>query len=124
MPSGPVAALASPCPRWAPSSTSLRPLSSRNSCRRCRRRGAARSWCVAASLAEQGRNVLVIDLDPQFNATSGFGHDPYADDRPTIADVLFDAKICLKEAIIATNVAAVDLVPSTLDLARADVQLP
>ena len=79
---------------------------------------------LAAALAEQGRQILVIDLDPQFNTTSGFGFDPYANGRPTIADVLFDPKTGLTEAVIATNVAGIDLVPSTLDLARADVQLP
>lgn len=79
---------------------------------------------LAAALAEQGRRVLVIDLDPQFNATSGLGFDPYAAERPTVAQVLLDAKTGLEEAVIATKVPNVDLVPSTLDLARADVLLP
>jgi len=79
---------------------------------------------LAAALAELGRRVLVVDLDPQFNATSGFGVDPYADDRKTIAQVLLDVHTSLEQAILATNVAGVDLVPSTLDLARADVMLP
>ena len=79
---------------------------------------------LAATLAERGRRVLVVDLDPQFNATSGFGFDPYANGHLTVCDVLLKPSTCLAEAIIPTNVAGIDLVPATLDLARADVQLP
>lgn len=79
---------------------------------------------LAAALAEIGRRVLVIDLDPQFNATSGFGIDPYEHDRVTIAKVLLDPAVKLEQAILTTGVAGVDLAPSTLDLARADVLLP
>jgi chromosome partitioning protein len=81
---------------------------------------------LAAALAEQGRRVLVVDLDPQFNTTSGFGHDPYANGngRATACDVLLRPQTGLEDAIIPTSVAGIDLVPATLDLARADVQLP
>lgn len=79
---------------------------------------------LAAALAELDRRVLVIDLDPQFNATSGFGIDPYEHDRATIANVLLDPAVKLEPAILTTSVVGVDLVPSTLDLARADVLLP
>jgi len=80
---------------------------------------------LAAALAEQNRRVLVIDLDPQFNATSGFGVDPYANpSHPTISQVLLDSKLSLEDAILTTSIAGIDLVPSTLDLARADIQLP
>ena len=79
---------------------------------------------LAATLAERGRRVLVVDLDPQFNATSGFGLDPYAHGRPTVCDVLLGSGTPLAAAIAPTGVAGVDLVPATLDLARADVQLP
>lgn len=79
---------------------------------------------LAAALAERGRRVLVIDLDPQFNATSGFGLDGYADEDPTVSDVLLGTTTPLSDAIASTGVPDVDLVPATLDLARADVQLP
>ena len=79
---------------------------------------------LAAALAERDRRVLVVDLDPQFNATSGFGLDPYARGGPTICDVLLGAGTPLAATIAPTGVAGVDLVPATLDLARADVQLP
>ena len=79
---------------------------------------------LAAALAELGRRVLVVDLDPQFNATSGFGIDPYADDQTTIAQILLDPKVKMEHAIVPSGIGGVDLVPSTLDLARADVLLP
>ncbi len=79
---------------------------------------------LAAALAERDRRVLVVDLDPQFNATSGFGLDPYAEDRLTVCDVLLGSNTPLTAAITPTAVAGIDLVPATLDLARADVQLP
>jgi chromosome partitioning protein len=79
---------------------------------------------LAAALAELDRRVLVLDLDPQFNATSGFGIDPYLSTRTTIAEVLLDPQTKLEAGIVATCIAGVDLVPSTLDLARADVLLP
>ena len=79
---------------------------------------------LAAALAELGRRVLVIDLDPQFNATSGFGVDPYAAGRTTIAQILLDPKTKMETAILPSGIPGVDLVPSTLDLARADVLLP
>ena len=79
---------------------------------------------LAAALAELDRRVLVIDLDPQFNATSGFGVDPYQDDRINVAQVFLDPKIPMEAAILHSGIPGIDLVPSTLDLARADVLLP
>ena len=79
---------------------------------------------LAAALAERDRRVLVVDLDPQFNATSGFGLDPYARAGPTVCDVLLGTGTPLTATIAPTGVTGVDLVPATLDLARADVQLP
>ncbi len=79
---------------------------------------------LAAALAERERRVLVMDLDPQFNATSGFGLDPYTNGRPTVCDVLLGSATPLSAAVTPTTVVGVDLVPATLDLARADVQLP
>ena len=79
---------------------------------------------LAAALAERNCRILVVDLDPQFNATSGFGLDPYAEGRPTVGDVLLGSDTPLTSAIAPTGVGGVEIVPATLDLARADVQLP
>lgn len=79
---------------------------------------------LAAALAEQGRHVLLIDLDPQFNATIGLGIDPYGDELVTIGDVLLDGKTALAEAIVSTAVPQLDLVPANLDLGQVDLRLP
>src|SRR3712207_1132646 len=79
---------------------------------------------LAAALAERNCRILVVDLDPQFNATSGFGLDPYAEGRPTVGDVLLGSDTPLASAIAPTGVGGIEIVPATLDLARADVQLP
>jgi chromosome partitioning protein len=79
---------------------------------------------LAAALAERGRRVLLVDLDPQFNATIGLGVDPYESDLTTIGEVLLDGQMPLSEAIVPTSVPNLDLVPSNLDLGQVDLRLP
>lgn len=75
----------------------------------------------AASLAEQGLNVLLVDLDPQGNASTGVGLMP--DERKaTTYDLLLD-DFPLEDIILKTNVKNLSVVPSTTDLSSADIEL-
>jgi chromosome partitioning protein len=76
---------------------------------------------LAACLAEAGSRVLLVDVDPQANATSGLGMPRMG--VPTVADVLLDG-LPLAETALATRVPNLDLVPSGPDLAAAAVELP
>jgi chromosome partitioning protein len=75
---------------------------------------------LASYLALAGDRVLVIDLDPQGNATSGFGIDR-ARDR-SVYDAVID-QIELAELAIETAVDGVTLIPSSIALAGAEVEL-
>ncbi len=76
---------------------------------------------LAACLAEAGSRVLLVDVDPQANASGGLGVS--GRDRLTIADVLLDG-VPLKDALVPTSVPNLDLLPSSSDLAGAAVELP
>jgi chromosome partitioning protein len=76
---------------------------------------------VAACVAEAGYRALVVDVDPQCNATVGLGLEK--DLEPTVYDVLA-GDATAGEAIRATDVERLDVIPSTSDLAGANVELP
>jgi chromosome partitioning protein len=76
---------------------------------------------IGAYLALAGARVLVVDLDPQGNASTGLGLD-HRDIKPTIYDVL-TGELPPAEAIQATAVANLHVLPSTIDLAGAEVEL-
>jgi chromosome partitioning protein len=76
---------------------------------------------VAACVAGLGERVLLVDTDPQGNATSGVGVVK-ADLRACLYDVLINDEP-MEEVIIATNTPNLDLVPARLDLAGADIEL-
>ena len=76
---------------------------------------------LGASLAQQGRRVLLLDIDPQGNATSGLGVNGN-DQRTTIYESLI-GQAELKQAIMATALANLDLVPSGQRLSGAEVEL-
>ena len=76
---------------------------------------------LAAALAERGQRVLLIDLDPQGNATVSTGQDKATLAR-TVADVLLDA-VPMGEVICAIESAGFDLLPAHLELAGAEFQL-
>lgn len=76
---------------------------------------------LGAYLAHFGKLVLLIDLDPQANATSGLGHDHRTIERGTY-DVLV-GRTTLPEVLLATGHDGYRLAPSTLDLAGANVEL-
>jgi len=76
---------------------------------------------LGAALAQLGKQVLVIDLDPQGNASTGLGL--MGEDRGLTAyDILVD-EADLTAAICATEVENLDLIPSTVDLSSADIEL-
>ena len=76
---------------------------------------------LAACVAEADYRALVVDIDPQCNATVGLGLAKNLE--PTIYDVLAgDAAVT--EAIRSTDVERLDVIPSTTDLAGAGIELP
>ena len=76
---------------------------------------------LAASAADAGCPTLLVDLDPQCNATAALGIP--RDTTPNVYDCI-SGDVKLKAAAIPTVVERLDLVPSTPDLAGASVELP
>jgi chromosome partitioning protein len=76
---------------------------------------------LAAYLALAGERVLIVDLDPQGNATSGFGIDRSALDA-TLYDVLL-GDTTMAATILSTVVGGCSIVPASVSLAGADVEL-
>jgi len=76
---------------------------------------------LAASLALQGKKVLIIDADPQANATSGYGIDPRSM-QSSIYECLVD-DYPLEGSQVATCVKGLDLIGSRIDLAGAELEL-
>ena len=76
---------------------------------------------LAASLAKEGKRVLIIDADPQANATSGYGIDPRTMDS-SIYECLVD-DYPMDGSQVATCVGGLDLVGSRIDLAGAELEL-
>ena len=76
---------------------------------------------LGAAMAEQGLNVLVVDLDPQGNASTGLGVEP-TDREYTTYELLLD-DIPLEDVIQKTDVDNLSLIPATVDLSSADIEL-
>ncbi|MDA8585848.1 AAA family ATPase [Rhodobacteraceae bacterium] len=76
---------------------------------------------LGASLAEEGHNVLLVDLDPQGNASTGLGIDPEARDFTTY-DLILD-EVELNKVIKPTQVEGLLIAPSTTDLSSADIEM-
>jgi len=77
---------------------------------------------VAAALAQAGLRVLVIDVDPQGNASTALGIDHYAD-VPSIYEVLVDGKAMAEVVQKCVDVPNLWCVPATIDLAGAEIEL-
>ncbi|MFR9855398.1 ParA family protein [Corynebacterium striatum] len=77
---------------------------------------------MGACLAELGRKVLLVDLDPQGALSAGLGltHDQIED---TIYDVMLDSQTSIHSAIQHTSVPNLDLVPANIDLSAAEIQM-
>jgi chromosome partitioning protein len=76
---------------------------------------------LAAALVETGLRVLVVDLDPQGNASTGLGIDS-ADRDATTYDLLVD-DAPLSKVIRATEIEDLCIIPATVDLSSADIEL-
>ncbi|MBQ7363121.1 MAG: ParA family protein [Clostridia bacterium] len=76
---------------------------------------------IAAQIGKKGKKVLMIDMDPQGNATSGLGL-PKSKIKKTIYDVII-GKCDIEDAIIKTKFANLSVVPATIDLAGAELEL-
>lgn len=78
---------------------------------------------LGAALADLGKRVLVVDVDPQSNLTSGLGFDPYRV-SPTVGDLLVGRIQSAAEAIVATRWQNLSLLPASPDLTAVEGQLP
>ena len=76
---------------------------------------------LAAALGELGKQVLLVDLDPQGNASSGLGIEKN-DLQRCIYDVLLD-DVSIEDIIIPDVFTGLDLAPATINLAGAEVEL-
>ncbi len=76
---------------------------------------------LSAALAAKGKNVLVIDTDPQGNTTSGFGVDKNNLDNTIYELILGECSI--QECIIKEVIAGVSLIPSNVNLAATEIEL-
>ena len=76
---------------------------------------------VATALAAMGRRVLLIDLDPQGNASTGLG--VHHSERIRSSYELLTGDCSLADAVIATKVPRLDLVAATVDLSGAEIEL-
>ena len=76
---------------------------------------------ISAQIANKGKKVLMIDMDPQGNATSGLGLQK-SKIKKTIYDVII-GKCDIKDAIIKTRFKNLSVVPASIDLAGAELEL-
>jgi chromosome partitioning protein len=77
---------------------------------------------LAASLASLGKKVLVVDFDPQGNATAGLGINRYSDDVSTIYHVLSNGGV-INSAIYPTKIDKLFIIPSNEELVGAEIEL-
>jgi chromosome partitioning protein len=76
---------------------------------------------LAACIAEAGYASLLIDMDPQSNATLGLGIDKHI--TPTVYDALLN-DLPLADAVVASDIPNLSVIPAGPDLAGANVELP
>ncbi|MGR3320541.1 MAG: ParA family protein [Pseudooceanicola sp.] len=76
---------------------------------------------LSAGLVEQGCNVLLVDLDPQGNASTGLGIE--VEDRTYTTYDLLTGDVDLKEIILTTDMEHLHIIPATVDLSSADLEL-
>lgn len=77
---------------------------------------------LAACLAMKGKKVLILDIDPQGNTTSGVGVSK-KNLKNTVYNILIDKNYDPKKAIVETSVKNLHLIPASVDLAGAEVEL-
>ena len=76
---------------------------------------------ISAFLAKSGRKVLVVDMDPQANATSGFGYNKYEVEKSTYDLLLEEATI--DDVVVSHAEYRLDILPAHPELAGAEVEL-
>jgi chromosome partitioning protein len=79
---------------------------------------------LGVALANQGARVLLVDIDPQANLTMGLGVDPCRleeEQKPSVYEVLLNPEVAPDYAIL--SVAGISLIPATLALAGAELEL-
>ena len=76
---------------------------------------------LATALAASGLRVLLIDLDPQGNASTGLGITQAQ--RSLSSYELLTGQATLEEAVVPTVVPRLDIVPATVDLSGAEIEL-
>lgn len=76
---------------------------------------------LGTALAAVGERVLIVDLDPQGNASTGLGITT-AERKVSAYDVLIGAAL-IEDAVVPTKVPGLDIVPSTMDLLGAELEL-
>jgi chromosome partitioning protein len=77
---------------------------------------------LGAALAEHGRKVLLVDFDPQGALSVGLGFQPH-ELEVTIYNLLMERNLTAHDVLFKTSVDGLDLLPSNIDLAGAEVQL-
>jgi chromosome partitioning protein len=77
---------------------------------------------LAGALAESGLRVLCVDMDAQANLTVGLGIN-LANLQLSMADVLGEKRVNLKDMVVPTETPNIDVAPATLDLASTEVDL-
>ena len=77
---------------------------------------------LGASLAEYGRRVLLVDVDPQGALSVGLGMNPMTFDY-TVHDLLLRSDVKPSDVVVKTDVDGLDLLPSNIDLSAAEVLL-
>ena len=76
---------------------------------------------LAAALGDLGKRVLVVDFDPQGNATSGFGVDKDSLERD-VYDTLMN-NVSIEDVVVSSPVEGVSVAPATIQLAGAEIEL-
>ena len=76
---------------------------------------------LSTCLAEMDKKVLLVDIDPQGNASSGLGIDRYSI-RQCIYDVLVN-EIPISEVMLKTDIPGLEILPATIQLAGAEIEL-
>ncbi|QGF25293.1 AAA family ATPase [Raineyella fluvialis] len=77
---------------------------------------------LGAALAETGRRVLLVDLDPQGSLSVGLGVNPHELEL-SIYNLLLGARVDVDDVLADTPVEGMDILPSNIDLSAAEIQL-
>lgn len=77
---------------------------------------------LSAALAEAGKKVLIIDMDPQGNTTSGLGVDKTSEELNTVYELLLN-EVEIEECLVEDVFENLTLLPSNINLAAAEIEL-